>query len=114
MNQHTRAIVLLLTMSGVYTNTSCTKSAQGPPNAIGTTGTVASPGATQNESAGAEPSVPVATLSVSALSGRVTGARTPIVGATVTLWAAGPGAPQQIAQARTDADGHFSMGSAHG
>ena len=46
-----------------------------------------------------------------ALDGQVLGGGQPVANSTVTLWAAGPGAPQQIAQARTDADGHFSFNS---
>ncbi len=45
------------------------------------------------------------------LDGRVLGGGQPVGGSTVTLWAAGSGAPQQIAQARTDADGHFTFNS---
>jgi len=41
------------------------------------------------------------------INGQVLGAGAPIVGSTVTLWAAGPGAPQQLAQTQTGADGGF-------
>ncbi len=43
------------------------------------------------------------------LDGQVQGGGQPVANATVTLWAAGSGAPQQIAQARSDADGHFTF-----
>jgi len=98
--------------SGVCADISCTKSAQAPRDATRTTGTAGS--AVETGTTSAEPSAPPTTLSVSALSGRVTGARAPIAGSTVTLWAAGAGAPQQLAQAQTNADGRFSLGPAHG
>jgi streptogramin lyase len=41
--------------------------------------------------------------------GQVLGAGAPIVDSTVTLWAASAGNPQGLAQARTGADGRFSM-----
>ena len=43
------------------------------------------------------------------INGQVVGAGAPIVGSTVTLWAEGTGAPRQLAQARTGADGRFSL-----
>jgi hypothetical protein len=44
------------------------------------------------------------------LGGRVHGGGTlPIAESTVTLWAAGAGAPQQLAQARSGADGRFTI-----
>jgi hypothetical protein len=43
------------------------------------------------------------------LAGQVFGAGAPIRGSTVTLWAAGSGAPKELAQARTDSDGGFNM-----
>jgi hypothetical protein len=45
------------------------------------------------------------------LDGRVLGGGKPVANSTVTLWSTGSGAPQQIAQARTDADGHFAFNS---
>src|SRR5499427_8046049 len=45
------------------------------------------------------------------ISGRVLGARAPIVGSTVTLLAATSGTAQQVAQAQTGADGRFSIGT---
>src|SRR6516165_6940640 len=42
------------------------------------------------------------------INGQVLGAGAPIVGSTVTLWAAGPGAPQ-LAQTQTGADGGFVL-----
>jgi len=46
-----------------------------------------------------------------ALEGQVLGGGQPVANSTVTLWAAGSGAPQQLAQARTDANGHFAINS---
>ena len=45
------------------------------------------------------------------LDGHVLGGGKPVANSTVTLWAAGSSAPQQLAQARTDAEGHFAFGS---
>ena len=45
------------------------------------------------------------------LNGRVLGGGKPVANSTVTLWAAGPGAPQQLAQAKSDFDGRFSLAS---
>jgi len=44
-----------------------------------------------------------------ALDGQVLGAGAPIANATVTLWQAGSGAPRQLAQARSGADGSFAL-----
>jgi hypothetical protein len=44
-----------------------------------------------------------------ALKGQVLGAGAPIANSTVTLWAATAGAPRQLAQARTGADGRFVL-----
>ena len=43
------------------------------------------------------------------IAGVVQGAGNPIAGAVVTLYAAGEGAPTQLAQAKTDADGSFKL-----
>ncbi len=43
------------------------------------------------------------------LSGSVQGAGSPIAGATVTVYAAGTGAPTQLAQGRTDDNGTFNL-----
>src|SRR5215213_9173294 len=43
------------------------------------------------------------------VSGRVLTAGAPIANSTVTLWTASAGAPTQLAQAKTDADGHFAL-----
>ena len=51
----------------------------------------------------------VPTFAADSISGRVVGAGAPIVGSTVTLWAEGSGAPRQLAQARTGADGRFML-----
>src|SRR5262245_33805272 len=42
-------------------------------------------------------------------AGRVQGAGSPIVGSTVTLYAAGDGKPTQLAQGKTGADGTFTL-----
>jgi hypothetical protein len=41
------------------------------------------------------------------IHGQVLGAGAPVADSTVILWAAGNETPRQLAQARTDADGHF-------
>ena len=46
-----------------------------------------------------------------ALEGKVFGGGQPIANSTVTLWAANEGAPQQLGQARTGADGGFTLNS---
>jgi hypothetical protein len=43
------------------------------------------------------------------ISGQVLGGGAPIASSTVTLFAASPGAPKQLAQATTGADGRFTM-----
>jgi len=43
------------------------------------------------------------------INGQVVGAGAPIIGSTVTLWAAGTGAPQQLAQTQTGGDGGFVL-----
>ena len=45
----------------------------------------------------------------STLNGRVLGASAPIANAVVTLWTASAGAPAQLAQTQTDADGRFAL-----
>ena len=50
--------------------------------------------------------------SADALDGQVLVGGKPLANSTVTLWAAGSGAPQQLAQAHTDADGRFAFASA--
>ena len=47
-----------------------------------------------------------------ALEGKVLGGGQPITNSTVTLWAASEGAPQQLEQVRTGADGSFTLNSA--
>ena len=49
-----------------------------------------------------------ATAAIS-VSGRVLGGEAPIAGSTVTLFAAGAGAPKQLAQAKSGADGRFAL-----
>ena len=46
------------------------------------------------------------------INGQVLGAGAPIANSTVTLWAASAGAPKQLAQTRTDADGRFAISAA--
>ena len=48
------------------------------------------------------------------IGGKVEGGGGPIVKATVTLWAAGPGTPQKIAETQTKDDGSFELASAGG
>src|SRR5262249_61910222 len=43
------------------------------------------------------------------LEGRVLGAGAPIANATVTLFAAGSGAPAQLSRTESGADGHFTL-----
>jgi hypothetical protein len=49
------------------------------------------------------------TASAAEINGQVLGAGTPVIGSTVTLWAAGTGAPQQLAQAQSGSDGRFTI-----
>jgi hypothetical protein len=46
---------------------------------------------------------------VNRINGQVLGAGAPIAGSTVTLWAAGAGAPKPLAQVQTGADGRFVL-----
>jgi hypothetical protein len=46
------------------------------------------------------------------INGQVLGAGAPIANSTVTLWAASAGAPKQLAQTRTGADGRFAISAA--
>ncbi|MGO9829789.1 MAG: hypothetical protein ACLPJH_06575 [Myxococcaceae bacterium] len=48
-------------------------------------------------------------LAADSLKGQVLGAGAPIANSTVTLWAAGVGAPMELAQTRTSGDGQFQM-----
>jgi ethanolamine utilization protein EutQ (cupin superfamily) len=48
-----------------------------------------------------------------AISGHVLGAGSPIEGATVTLYTAGTGAPQQLAHGKADANGAFKLDASH-
>jgi hypothetical protein len=43
------------------------------------------------------------------LTGTVQGAKQPIAGSTVTLYAAGTGAPQQLVQGKSDDTGAFNL-----
>jgi hypothetical protein len=51
-------------------------------------------------------------LAAEAITGQVTVAGAPVAGSTVTAWAASTGAPQQLGQARTGADGGFTLNNA--
>ena len=53
--------------------------------------------------------LPVGASSAAGLQGQVLGTGAPIASSTVTLWAASAGAPKQLAQAKTGADGRFSL-----
>ena len=48
-------------------------------------------------------------MAADTINGQVLGAGVPIVGSTVTLWAASTGAPRQLAQTQTGADGRFVL-----
>src|SRR5215510_5950446 len=48
-------------------------------------------------------------LAADSLEGIVLGGGAPIANATVTLWATSAGAPAQLAQTQTGADGRFSL-----
>lgn len=63
--------------------------------------------------------ISVALMSISALAadrieGRVEANGAPISGADVTLWLAGPGAPQKLATAKTRGDGSYDVAIAEG
>jgi hypothetical protein len=58
---------------------------------------------------GAAVTTAIAPAAAQSLNGQVLGAGAPIANATVTLWAASAGAPAQLAQARTGADGRFAL-----
>ena len=47
------------------------------------------------------------------LKGEVLLGGAPVAGSTVILWAAGQGAPKELGQARTDAEGRFNLGVHH-
>src|SRR5512135_3058838 len=50
-----------------------------------------------------------ATSAENSVRGQVLGGGKPIANSTVTLWEASDGAPKQLAQARTNADGRFEL-----
>ncbi len=56
----------------------------------------------------------VAVLAADRIEGRVEAGGSPIAGADVTLWLAGPGAPQKIAEAKTNDDGSYDLALADG
>lgn len=56
--------------------------------------------------------LPSASSAAAGISGRVLGAGAPIAGATVTLWAASPEAPKELAKAQSGTDGRFSLEAA--
>src|SRR5271167_1457286 len=51
-------------------------------------------------------------MAAGSINGQVLGAGAPIANATVTLWAASVGAPKQLAQAQSGADGRFTINAA--
>ena len=53
--------------------------------------------------------IPTSAVAAASLSGQVLGAGAPIANSTVTLWTASAGAPKQLAQARSGADGRFTL-----
>ena len=53
--------------------------------------------------------VSAAPVVAASLSGQVLGGGAPIANSTVTLWAASPGAPKELATARSGADGRFTI-----
>jgi hypothetical protein len=53
----------------------------------------------------------MAAFAADTINGQVFGGGAPIVGSTVTLWAASASAPRQIAQTQTDANGRFTLSS---
>jgi hypothetical protein len=59
---------------------------------------------------GAVSAVPA--MAAGSINGQVLGAGAPIAGSTVTLWAASSGAPRQLAEAKTGADGRFTINAA--
>jgi hypothetical protein len=52
-------------------------------------------------------------LAAEALKGEVLVGGAPVADSTVTLWAAGEGAPKELGRARTDAEGRFDLGLHH-
>ena len=53
-----------------------------------------------------------AAFAADSIEGQVLGGGAPIAQSTVTVWAASSGAPKQLAQTKTDADGNFSVDGA--
>jgi hypothetical protein len=53
-------------------------------------------------------------MAAGSINGQVLGAGAPIANATVTLWAASAGAPKQLAQSQSGADGRFTISGAAG
>jgi len=53
--------------------------------------------------------MPTSAIAAASLSGQVLGAGSPVANSTVTLWTASAGAPKQLAQARSGADGRFTL-----
>src|SRR5690349_3889455 len=51
----------------------------------------------------------VPTLAADTIRGQVLGGGTPIIGSTVTLWAASAATPKQLAQTLTGSDGRFQL-----
>jgi hypothetical protein len=53
--------------------------------------------------------LPAGSALAATLKGQVLGGGAPVANSTVTLWAASAGAPKQLAQARSGADGRFTL-----
>ena len=54
----------------------------------------------------------VSALAADSIEGRVQGGGGPIAKVDVTLWVAGPGAPQKLAETKTRDDGSFDLTTA--
>src|SRR4030095_14948313 len=61
---------------------------------------------------GPRPVYAAAAAAASPIRGQVLGGGAPIANSTVTLWAASAGAPLQLGQTRTGADGRFALKAA--
>jgi hypothetical protein len=51
-------------------------------------------------------------IAAGSINGRVLSAGVPIANATITMWAASAGAPRQLAEAESGADGRFTLNAA--
>ncbi len=73
-----------------------------------------SPPPVAGSTAAAAPRGSASVFAGGSIDGRVLGGGTPIGKSTVTLWAATPDAPKQLAQTQTDAEGKFALTFASG